>query len=266
MSRAPLLLEWTGRADQEPLVPGEVRVWLLDLDKGVGPDSDEDAPEPGPLLAILSPEERARAARFLRGRDRRRFARCRAALREILSALLSVPSGSILLRAGGQGKPEIDPATPGMARTEREPALRFNVSHSGGLALVAACLGRELGVDIEAIRPIDQADRIVASYFSPGELSAFASLVPADKPHAFMRGWTRKEAILKGLGVGLGGLASRYETWFGVDELAACFTPARPLAEVAGWGLWEAAPCPGFVAALALLSIAPPGSEQSSPE
>jgi 4'-phosphopantetheinyl transferase len=252
-SLCPLLLEWPGDgAELAALLPDEIRVWLIKLDEKLAPGADEDALEPGPELSILSPDEQTRAARFLRARDRRRFARCRCALRQILGAQLNVPAGSVRLRSGGQGKPELDHETPPAEQPGRPHRLRFNVSHSGGVALVAVCNGREIGVDLEMIRPIGEADRIVASFFSPGELAAFTAIAAADKPQAFMRGWTRKEAILKGLGVGLAGLAARYETWFGTDELTAHFTPARPSAEVSGWQLWEAAPCAGHVAALAV--------------
>ena len=56
----------------------EVGVWLVDLDAGLSPDNVDSA-EPGPEFDVLSDDERERAARFVRARDRRRFARCRAA-------------------------------------------------------------------------------------------------------------------------------------------------------------------------------------------
>jgi 4'-phosphopantetheinyl transferase len=130
--------------------------------------------------------------------------------------------------------------------------LRFNVSHSSDLALIAVSWGRELGVDIEHLRPITEADRIVASFFTPSELTEFASFAPEEKALAFLRGWTRKEAILKGLGIGITGLAAEYETGFGTTELAPSFTPARPRSQVNEWQLWEAAPRAVFVAALAV--------------
>jgi hypothetical protein len=57
---------------------------------------------------------------------------------------------------------------------------------------------------------------------------------------------------LKGLGIGLAGLAARFETRFGTSELAARFAPATPFPRVDQWHLWEAAPRPGFVATLAV--------------
>jgi 4'-phosphopantetheinyl transferase len=256
--RTPLLLDWRPGLAVSALGPDEVRVWVVELDQGLSPGASEDALEPGPELALLSADEQARAARFVRGRDRRRFARCRVALREILAPLLGVSPGSIRFRARGQGKPELEPQSARKTGFVEPTALHFNVTHSGSLGLIGVCNGREIGVDVECVRPIEEADRIVESYFTPGELAAFASISSAQKPQAFMRGWTRKEAILKGLGVGLAGLAKHYETWFGTNDLRGCFTLTTPIAQVEGWHLWEAAPRSGYVAALAVSSPTEP--------
>ena len=80
---------------------------------------------------------------------------------------------------------------------------RFNVSHSGDLALLAFCRGRELGIDVEAVHAVQDADAIAAWYFPPRELAAFLSLAPRDKALGFFAGWTRTEALGKALGDGL---------------------------------------------------------------
>src|SRR5262249_41782520 len=70
--------------------------------------------------------------------------------------------------------------------------------------------------------------------------------------------WTRKEAVLKGFGMGISGLSARHETGFGVSSLSARFTPTEPTSRVDRWILWEAAPRPEFVAALAVDAGEPP--------
>ena len=185
-------------------------------------------------------------------RDRRRFVRCRAALREILGGLLGEPPDSLSFRSVARGKPQLDFTD----SAGREPALRFNLSHSSDQAVIAVCHGRELGVDLEQLRPIGEAQRIVASFFSEAERAEFATISDEARPAAFLRGWTRKEAILKGLGVGIAGLAARYETGFGAGELTPQFAPAVPFSRIGPWQVWEAAPRADFVAALAC-QIAP---------
>ncbi len=251
----PVLLDWDPEPDVPALAPDEVRVWIVDLDAGLAPGDHPETTEPGPELAILSEDERARAARFVRARDRRRFARCRAALREILGHLLDEPASSLRFRAAAVGKPELD----GDADDDRL-ALRFNVSHSSNLALIAVCRGREVGVDVEQVRPISESVRIVESFFTAAEFAAFTSILDDAKPLAFHRGWTRKEAVLKGFGTGISGLSARHETGFGTTALTTRFTPATPSARVDRWMLWEAAPRPGFVAALAVDVVQTAGS------
>jgi len=230
---------------------------VVELDAGLAAGDDEETAEPGPELVVLAADEQVRAARFIRARDRRRFVSCRAALRQILGGLLDASPGSLQFRAGGQGKPELVPEPACDEPSDCRHPLRFNVSHSAELALIAVCRGRELGVDIERVRPFAEADRIVASFFSTAEQAAFASIPDEVKARAFVRGWTRKEAILKGLGIGLAGLAAHYETGFGTSELTSRFTPATPAPRVDQWQLWEAIPGAGFVAALAIHAPAP---------
>ena len=81
--------------------------------------------------------------------------------------------------------------------------LRFNLSHTSGAALIAATLGREIGVDIERIRPMEDLEAIGLSIFSAVEGSHWESLRDDDRLVAFYRVWTRKEAYLKAIGLGL---------------------------------------------------------------
>jgi 4'-phosphopantetheinyl transferase len=243
----PTLREWNLGAPVAGLSSDDIGVWLVDLDAGLASQAEVDGAEPGPELAVLDEVEQARAARFVRARDRRRFARCRAALREILGGLLVKEPASITFRSVARGKPELDEAE----LANGQPALRFNLSHSSNLAVIAVSHRHELGIDLEQVRPIGEAERIVASFFSEAEQAEFATIDDLARPMAFVRGWTRKEAILKGLGVGIAGLASRHESGFGSGALTAQFLPAVPRSCVDQWRLWEASPRAGFVATLA---------------
>jgi len=226
-----------------PSDPGEVHVYRVDL--GPGPEGDDfrSMAEWG----HLSDDERARAGRLVRPRDGRRFVRCRGALRTILGGLTGVSAPDVRFRVGPGGKP----ALPSEDRDEPS-AWRFNVSHSGELALIAVARHLELGVDVEQARSIQQADRIVQSYFTAAEVDEFLKLDEEGRAAAFIRGWTRKEAVVKAQGVGLAGLATEFETLFGTPPPADRFRPCAPWPVVLGWTLWEIAPRPGYVATLAV--------------
>lgn len=175
-----------GRPEREP-GPGDVHLWLVDL------GAPEGLLEPD--TALLSPDERKRAARFVFERHRRRFVLARAALRRLLGAYLQRAPESLGFRYDPAGKPHL-------ARVER---LQFNLAHSEDRALVAVVLERRVGVDLEALRPMDDAETIARSFFTPAEAEALARVTAADRQRAFFRIWTRKEALLKALGEGIAG-------------------------------------------------------------
>jgi 4'-phosphopantetheinyl transferase len=227
------------------LAGGEIEVWIVDLDQGESEDLDPSIE--AMFGEILSDDEIARARRLIRPKDRLRFGRCRAAVRGILGQIEGISPSSLKFGSGPHGKPYVERAMPKGSSS----GLEFNVSHSGGLALVAATRGRAIGVDLEQIRVIREADRIIESFFTKLEQAQFAEIAAAKRDAAFMRGWTRKEAILKGLGKGLAGGPSRYETMFGTTELSRRFQPVSPCPIVDHWMLWEVAIGDGYVATLA---------------
>ena len=155
---------WSWRGRQA----GETCVLRVDLD----PRPECDDLEQLRQWSVLSEAERARASRFVRPRDGRRFAVCRGSLRLILGQLTNASPQAVAFRFGPGGKPELaGPWPPGDA-----PLLRFNVTHSDDLALIAVSLDRELGVDLERLRTISEAARIVESYFTAAEQAQFAAL------------------------------------------------------------------------------------------
>jgi 4'-phosphopantetheinyl transferase len=146
--------------------------------------------------AMLSGAERERAERFFFERDRRRFVAARARLRELLGERLGTPPQAVDLAYGRYGKPLL-----------ARGGLHFSLSHCDEVALYgfSSC---EIGVDIEALR--------------------------AGESNAFLRRWTRYEALAKGIGAGLS---------MPVEALdAAC---------ASGWRLYSFFPLPGFIAAVA---------------
>lgn len=138
----------------------------------------------------LSSDERERADRFHFERDRIAFRAGRAWLRAVLAGYLGVPPAAIRFGYGPHGKPHL----------ADRPDLRFNLAHSGGWAALAVATGREVGIDVEAIRPI--AERVERVVFTPAEIAALNRLPAEERRLGFYNAWTRKEAYLKALGSG----------------------------------------------------------------
>jgi 4'-phosphopantetheinyl transferase len=197
------------------------------------------------LAAVLSSDERERARRFRFERDRCRFIVGRARLRQMLAVRLGVAPAAIEICYGARGKPAL---APGFA----ESGLRFNVSHCGGLAVYAFAQDRELGVDVEEVRPLPDADDVAARFFSARENQAYLALERAERALGFFNCWTRKEALIKALGDGL------YHPLDAFDVSLAPGAPARLLrlgdmpGEDCGWTLHSFSPAPGFVGAFAV--------------
>lgn len=143
--------------------------------------------------AWLSAAEHTRAQRFVFERDRRRYLAAHCALRERLARHTGLAPSALRLDAAPDGKPLL---------LDR-PGCRFNLSHSGDWALVAICADAEVGVDVETLRPVDDALALAATVFTPAERQALAELPRGARDRAFLRGWTRKEACVKAVGAGL---------------------------------------------------------------
>jgi 4'-phosphopantetheinyl transferase len=145
----------------------------------------------------LNEEERSRAERLRLERDRRRFIATRGQLRRLLGFKLGVSPFDIELENGPLGKPHLSRGMP-------THDLRFSISRSGEVAVIALSTKQEVGVDIEAVLPVPEADEIAALCFSGSEHRSYAALDPEDRLEGFLQRWTRLEAISKALGCGLG--------------------------------------------------------------
>jgi 4'-phosphopantetheinyl transferase len=158
------------------------------------------------LELLLSPDERGRAERFRFERDRRRFIAGRGVLRILLGRYTGVEPDRIAFGYGAFGKPywagSGEPAACA-GRASLEDALRFNLAHSGDVALYVLAYGREVGIDLEHIRPMPDAAQIARQFFSPFEFETWQALPEAQKQEAFFNCWTRKEAYLKATGDGM---------------------------------------------------------------
>ncbi|MCP4165289.1 MAG: 4'-phosphopantetheinyl transferase superfamily protein [Chloroflexi bacterium] len=162
----------------------------------------------GALETVLAEEERRRASRFLFIEDKRRFILGRGILRHLLGGYLGRPPPDLELATNQYGKPAL----------AGEPALQFNLSHSGDRILHAFAWHRRLGVDVEAIRPLKDLDQMAAYAFTPRERARFFSLPVSQQIPAFFNCWTRKEAFMKAVGMGLSLSPQLFEVAFTAGE------------------------------------------------
>ena len=194
--------------------------------------------------ALLSDAERHRARRLAFDRDARRFIVARARLRELLAARLGVGAESIEFEYGAHGKPAL-------SRRFAGSDLHFNVSHCGDVAAYAFSCGHAIGIDLEAIRVMSDADDIAARYFSRRENTTYRTLNPRDKPLGFFNCWTRKEAFVKALGDGLSVPLDRFDVTLAPGEPAKVLRVENTPGDDSGWRLDSLCPAEGYVAAIA---------------
>jgi 4'-phosphopantetheinyl transferase len=174
---------WSPAPENLTLCEDEVHVWRASID---------GLPHLAQLEATLTDDERARANRFRFPRDRERYIAARGQLRALLSRYLNRPARDFRFTYTAYGKPALV-----------SDELRFNVSHSHQLALFAFAWQRDLGVDVEYIKPDFGTMDIAESTFSLHEFAALRALSPDQQTDAFFNCWTRKEAYIKAIGEGL---------------------------------------------------------------
>lgn len=148
------------------------------------------------LRRTLEEKELDRADRFHFEKDRRAFVISRGFLRNVVGRYLKTKPEGLRFSYGPYGKPALD-------GEHKSSSLRFNMSHSHGVALIAVAETRELGVDVEYIRTDFASIDIARRFFSPREVAALNALPPEQQVAAFFRCWARKEAYIKAIGRGL---------------------------------------------------------------
>lgn len=174
-----------------------VRLWRISLRE---PDGVVSA-----SAAILSGDERERAARFKFEAHRRRFTLRRAAYRRILASVIGCSPQQIHWRAGPQGKPA--------AYVDRIAApAQFNASHSEDLAVLAVTASTPIGVDIEC-RARKLSVNAAHLALSAAEGEDIESLSDDERRNVILKIWTRKEAALKALGLGLSIAPNSFTAW-----------------------------------------------------
>ena len=221
------------------LVPGsdEVHVWRAGLDQLSSKTHD--------YRLTLAADEQARADRFYFQKDRDHFIVARGVLRAILGRYLNKTPRSLVFDYNSHGKPAL-------VSPPESDQIRFNVSHSDGVALYAITRGRELGIDVERIRSDVQVAEIAERFFSRREIAVLRALPTDSQRHAFFLGWTRKEAYLKARGDGLSIALDQFDVSLTPGEPAALLSTRPDSSEAPRWSLHDLVVSPDFAAALAV--------------
>ncbi len=202
------------------LASDEVQIWRVRLD--MPPQASAG------LYATLTDDERNRSARFRFERDRQRFIVARGVLRELLGRYLRTDPGQIRFVYNAFGKPLLSPAFGNR--------VKFNLSHSADLALIAIAPHANVGIDVEYIRAQPDYADIARQFFSAAEVDHLNGLPSHLRPQAFFSCWTRKEAYVKAGGEGLAG---------DLDGRSSVDAAQR-------WSLYTLKPAPDYVGALAV--------------
>lgn len=247
--------DWHAAMLTPPLAAHQVHIWKVAL---TASDAALRA-----YRRLLTPEELARADRFYFPDLRLKFAVTRGVLRQLMGQYLGVPPEAPRFRNGPHGKPELDPSSqpaPTSARSAGMPAnarsLEFNISHSGEWALMAFAWDMPLGVDLEQQKGQRDFDGLARHSFSPAELAVWQALPTELKVVGFFNAWSRKEAFIKALGMGL------YRSLKSFDVSLDPAVPMQLLAcrpdphEVNEWRLVPLPDVSGFSTALCLPSHA----------
>lgn len=236
VQREIIQTEWLDPPGSLSLGIDEVHVWRATLEMQQSQSAF--------MKSILSDDELSRSVKLHFQKDRDHFVAARGLLRVILGAYLDIGPKELRFSYGPFGKPFLAEGTPGKR-------IRFNVSHSQGLALLAVAHDREIGVDLEHLLPYHLVRDIAEQFFSRQEVEVLNALPEHLRPKMFFTLWTRKEAYIKALGEGFSADTGCIDFLLrrncaGVSKTDGGCSNGKP------WQLEDLAVSPDFAAAIAV--------------
>ncbi|MBW4616303.1 MAG: 4'-phosphopantetheinyl transferase superfamily protein [Desmonostoc vinosum HA7617-LM4] len=223
---------WLSAPNDLTLLRDDVHVWRMNLDLPESQLRD--------LVTTLSSDELVRAERFYFQQHRERFIAGRGMLRNILGRYLGIKPSQVRFDYQQRGKPVL-------ADAFIDSGLAFNLSHSQGLGLCGVSCDRQIGVDLEYIRPMDDIEALAKRFFLPREYELLRSLPLNQQQEVFFRYWTCKEAYLKATGDGISQL----------EQIEVSLTPTESakLLTSEEWSLQELVPVTNYAAAIAIAGL-----------
>jgi 4'-phosphopantetheinyl transferase len=191
------------------------------------------------LISLLSAAEKIKADRFKFPQHQRRYQAVHGILRIILGRYLNLDPAQINFIHSDRGKPYLtDDCNP--------LNLQFNLSHSENMAIVGISRDRRIGVDLEKMRPMENAEQLAERFFCASEYAFLTQAIPEERDKLFFQLWTAKEAYLKATGEGISG---------GLNQVEIALNPLRFI-NCPDWYLQSFSPNPddrhSFWAAIAI--------------
>lgn len=200
--------------------------------------------------------ERKRARRFVFPEDRALFCATRSALRVILALQTRTGPQEVRFSQTRWGKPML------LGRDGAPSSfIHFNVSHSGGQALIAVAVSRHVGIDIEAISDAVDIDSVAERFFAPPEAQELRGYFGRERSLAFFRCFTRKEAYAKARGEGLRLPFDQFVVPVGAGDFGGRPRVRGHCSRLGDWSLFDIPTAPGYVGALAVQGSSPPQIE-----
>ena len=230
------LTPWNPPPDDLRLSAEHVDVWRISASF----QNDELAK----LESVLSVDQRARAKRMRVSEKRRQYIIAQGLTRMLIGERVGADPRALEFDRGPNGKPYL-------GGRFADVGIQFNMTHTSHLALVALTLNREVGVDIERIRENLQWEKLARRYFSPLEYRDYSKLPESVRLRAFFTCWTRKEAVLKAIGTGLGGGLASFDVSVDPDAPPALLDNRWNGRFHGNWTLDQLRPGAGYVATLA---------------
>jgi 4'-phosphopantetheinyl transferase len=233
---------WTIPPRQLLLEPGSLHVWRVRLDL---PGAFREK-----MLDALAAGEREEASRFVRPEDRVRWMVARASLRTVLAKYIAADPRELRIEAGASGKPRLAGVS--------DSSIRFNISHSDNLALVAVSRGHEVGIDVERVRDVRRLKAILDDFFSGPEQAYVLTREGEERTRAFFLLWSRREAAAKAAGVGLFEALARFTLPLrdaDTQGFSVELSPPLPAGRSTAWWMRDFAPAPGFSGALCVEAV-----------
>jgi 4'-phosphopantetheinyl transferase len=221
-----------------PLPPGEVHLWITE---------PEQITEPRLLdgyRRLLSPEERDKHLKFYFAKHRHEYLVSHALLRITLSRYAPMAPEDWTFTTNAYGRPEVV--------GEGSPRLRFNLSHTAGMTVVAVMSDADVGVDVEDTERSGETVGVADRFFAPAEASELRALPEARQRERFFEYWTLKEAYIKARGMGLSLPLEQFAFELRAGESPRIFFDPRLQDEPESWRFFQLRPSARHMVALAV--------------